>query len=61
MTALSKLPSVAHYLIVDPAQPLIVRHCRDAGDAILTRVITAGSITLDPPGFELVLADVYGG
>jgi Uma2 family endonuclease len=54
------LPSLAHYLIVDPTQSLILHHSR-TGDAILTRVVTEGSIALDPPGLELALADVYAG
>lgn len=54
-----RLQSVAHYLIVEPTQPLIVHHSRGAGDTILTRVITEGAITLDPPGLELAVADLY--
>ena len=54
------LASVAHYLIVDPTQPLILHHAR-ATSTILTRIVRAGVITLDPPGLELALADVYGG
>jgi Uma2 family endonuclease len=54
-----RLPSVAHYLIVDPAQPLIVHHSRGAGDTILTHVVTDGIITLQPPGLELAVADIY--
>jgi Uma2 family endonuclease len=56
-----RLPSVIHYLIVDPAQPLIVHHARGAGDTIATHVVTEGSIALAPPGLTLALADVYGG
>jgi len=56
-----RLPSVAHYLIVDPAQPLILHHSRGAGDTILTRVVTEGSIVMDPPGVELAVADIYAG
>jgi Uma2 family endonuclease len=54
------LPSLAHYLIVDPPRSLILHHSR-TGDAILTRVVTEGAIVLDPPGLELALADVYAG
>lgn len=53
-----RLPSVAHYLIVDPTQPSIVHHSRSS-DAIMTRVVTEGRITLDPPGLEIDLADIY--
>ena len=55
-----KLPSVAHYLIVDPTQPVVVHHSRGA-DAIVTRIITEGRVALDPPGLEVDLADIYEG
>ena len=55
-----RLPSVMHYLIVDPTQPSVVHHARGTGDTILTRIVTAGSIALEPPGLELALADIYG-
>ena len=54
-----RLPSVAHYLIVDPIEPLIVHHCRGSGDTILTRIVTEGTIRLDPPGLDLAVADIY--
>jgi Uma2 family endonuclease len=56
-----RLPSVAHYLILDPTQPLILHHTRGTGETILTRIVREGSITLDPPGLELAVPDVYGG
>jgi len=55
-----RLSSVAHYVIIDPTQPSIVHHARGEGDAILTRIVTEGSIALDPPGISLALADIYG-
>jgi len=55
-----RVPSVAHYLIVDPDQPLIIHHARGTQDTILTHVVREGTIVLDPPGFDLVLSDVYG-
>jgi Uma2 family endonuclease len=54
-----RLPSLTHYLIVDPAQPSVVHHARGTGDAILTRIVTEGAITLDPPGLKLALSDIY--
>ena len=54
-----RLPSVAHYLIVDPTQPSVIHHSRASGDTILTRIVTHGVITLDPPGLEIALADIY--
>jgi Uma2 family endonuclease len=55
-----RVPSIAHYLIVDPDKPMIIHHARRSGDSILTRIVREGSITLEPPGLELALADIYG-
>jgi Uma2 family endonuclease len=55
-----RLPSAAHYLIVDPTQAMIVHHSRGPDNAILTRILTAGLIALDPPGLELAFGDIYG-
>jgi Uma2 family endonuclease len=53
------VPSVMHYLVVDPSEPLIVHYQRGTGD-IQTRVVREGNITLDPPGLVIAVADVYG-
>ncbi len=53
------LPSVAHYLIVDPDQPLVIHHARGDGDTHSTRIVREGTIALEPPGLELALADIY--
>jgi Uma2 family endonuclease len=55
-----RLPSMQHFLIVDPDKPLVVHHAREADGSIRTRMVTAGSLALDPPGIELALADIYG-
>jgi len=54
-----KLPSVMHYVIVDPTHANVIHHARGAGDAIITRIVTSGSVVLDPPGLTLDLADIY--
>jgi Uma2 family endonuclease len=54
-----RLPSIAHYLIVDPEKPRIIHHARGAGETIVTRIVSNGSIKLDPPGLEIAVADVY--
>jgi Uma2 family endonuclease len=54
-----RLPTVAHYLIVDPAKARIVHHARGTADTIVTRIVSEGSIKLDPPGLEFALADIY--
>jgi Uma2 family endonuclease len=54
-----RLPSVAHYLIVDPEKPRIVHHARAADDTILTRIVHEGGIKLDPPGIAFAMSDIY--
>ena len=56
-----RMPSVAHYLIVDLAQRVIVHHARSTGDAILTRIVAEGDIVLEPPGLKLVAGDIFSG
>jgi Uma2 family endonuclease len=57
----SRVPSIAHYLIVDPDKPLLLHHARGAGDTILTHVVTRGTITLDPPGLAVALGNLLCG
>jgi Uma2 family endonuclease len=54
-----RLSNVAHYLIVDPGKPRVIHHARGAGDTILTRIASDGTIALDPPGLEIAVAEIY--
>jgi Uma2 family endonuclease len=54
-----RLPSIAHYLIFDAGKPRVIHHARATGDTILTRIVSEGSIRLDPPGFEFAMTDIY--
>ena len=54
-----KVPSVAHYLIINPDAPLIIHHQRH-GDDVLTRIVREGTIRLEPPGMEVAVAEIYG-
>ncbi len=60
LAAYFRMPSVAHYLIVSPDEPLIFHHARGEGTAIVTRIIREGVAALDPPGLELSLDAIYG-
>lgn len=55
-----RVPSVRHYLILRADRPQIIHHRRsDDGAGIETRVLADGTIRLDPPGFEVAMADFY--
>lgn len=56
-----RVPSIAHYLIIDADSPLVIHHRRRPDGDILTDILRDGSVTLDPPGIELALAEIYGG
>jgi len=58
-TAYFSLPSVAQYLILDPERRAVIHHARGSADAILTRVVAAGALTLDPPGIEVVVEAMF--
>jgi Uma2 family endonuclease len=53
------LPSVQHYLILDPERRVVIHHKRGSGDAIETRVLTDGAARLDPPGFEVAVEALF--
>ena len=55
-----RLPSVRHYLILSPDEPLVIHHARGEGETIITRIFRSGVIALDPPGLKLDLTEVYG-
>jgi Uma2 family endonuclease len=53
------LPSVHHYLILDPEPRVVIHHKRGHGQAIETRVLTNGVARLDPPGFEVAVEALF--
>lgn len=55
-----RLPSVRHYLILSPDEPLLIHHARGEGETIVTRIFRSGAVALDPPGLKLDLTEIYG-
>lgn len=53
-----QLPSVEHYLVVDPAKFAVIHHYR-SGDGIGTALFREGSIKLEPPGLVLDIAEFF--
>lgn len=54
------VPSVVHYLIVPTERRTIIHHRRGQDGMIQTRVVTAGTLLLDPPGLTLDIDQIYG-
>lgn len=55
-----RVPSIAHYLIVDAEAPLVIHHQRRPDGDILTHILRDGTLSLDPPGVTLALSEIYG-
>jgi Uma2 family endonuclease len=53
--------SIRHYLIVDVEKPLVIHHEKGDADRWLTRIISAGSLRLDPPGLDVDLTELFEG
>ncbi|KMO30600.1 hypothetical protein VP06_21255 [Methylobacterium aquaticum] len=53
-----QVPSIHHYLMVDPDRRMVVHHRRTGGD-IETIFLQDGTLTLDPPGLEVPVASLF--
>ena len=53
-----RVPSLRHYLIVNPAKRRLTHHARDEAGTITTRILGDGPLRLDPPG--IVLSGLFG-
>jgi len=53
------LPSVQHYLILDPDKRTVIHHSRGA-DFIATRILHEGRLRLEPPGLTVEVEELFG-
>lgn len=53
------VPSVMHYVIVNPKTNVVIHHAR--GEPIATRILRDGDIAFDPPGFGVAVRDMFAG
>jgi len=54
-----RVPSVRHYLIVDPDRRTVVHHVRRDIGSIETRILRGGLLALDPPGIEVMVDSFF--
>jgi len=54
-----QLPSVSHYLVVDPESRVMTHHFH-SGDGIGTAILREGRSRLEPSGVDIEVADVFG-
>jgi Uma2 family endonuclease len=55
------MPSVRHYLIVDTDRQTVIHHHRGEQDLIGVRILRDGRLTLDPPGLDIEIHDIFDG
>ena len=53
------LPSVQHYLIVNPEGLPLVHHQHQSNDTALTPIVGGGHLRLDPPGIEIDVTELF--
>jgi Uma2 family endonuclease len=53
------LPSVRHYLLVNTDRRAVIHHRRGGDGDIQTRIVSSGTIALDPPGITLDVDEIY--
>jgi len=51
--------SVQHYLIADPERRLVLHYARGNGQEQLPRIVSEGSLSLDPPGLDLKVSEFF--
>jgi Uma2 family endonuclease len=54
------VPSVQHYLILDPEKQMIIHHARGEADILQTQLLSTGELRLDPPGILLNVQEFFG-
>ena len=54
-----KVPSVHHYLVVDPDARTVANHIRSTNGTIEARTLATGRLRLDPPAMEFAVADLF--
>ena len=53
------LPSVAHYLVLDPQTRGALHHWRTKSGKIARKMRRAGTLTLEPPGLAVPIAELF--
>jgi Uma2 family endonuclease len=58
VTEYFSVPSIQHYLIVNPARRVVVHHTRSRSGDISRRELSSGAINLAPPGMMVPVAEL---
>ena len=59
LTGYYAVESIQHYLIVLIEEQRVIHHQRQSDETILTRLLSAGPLRLDPPGIEVDITELF--
>jgi Uma2 family endonuclease len=59
LVAYFSLPSVRHYLVIDPKDRIVIHHRRGPDGRIEPHTLREGALRLDPPDLELDVAELF--
>lgn len=54
-----RVPTIRHYLIVEPRRRAVIHHRRGEGETLTTSIVHQGEIVLDPPGLRLSVTALF--
>jgi Uma2 family endonuclease len=54
-----RVPSIRHYLILDPAARVVLHHRKAEDGQVLTAIAGAGPLVLDPPGLTIQVEALF--
>ncbi len=54
-----RIPSLRHYLILDPVARVVLHHRRDDAGSVQSAILGAGPLTLDPPCITIQVEDLF--
>ncbi len=54
-----RVPSIRHYLILDPEALVVLHHRRDESGAVHSAILGTGPLTLDPPGITVQVESLF--
>jgi len=55
-----RVPSLAHYVIVDLGRRHVLHYRRQPDGAIMVAIVKDGALVFDPPGITVPVADFFG-
>jgi Uma2 family endonuclease len=53
------VPSIRHYLIVNPEKRVVIHHARNEAGQIATRILSTGEVDFTPPGMAVAVPDLF--